>query len=446
MKYEQQEKGLLKRIENAQEKIQYWWLNANPREWSFSEIEVGESVEWTLFTENGNKRRIFQNFLDAKEGDWVIGYEATPARKIAALCKVSKENDGDFISFEKIEDLKVPIHLEEIKEMTILQQMEYFINPQGSFFRMTKEEYFGVIDKIREKNSYISTINMEQNEYTKKDFLKEVYLSSEELDHLCSLLKRKKNIILQGAPGVGKTFTAKRLAYALMGKKDENKIASVQFHQSYSYEDFVMGYRPYEDGFQLEYGIFYEFCKKAERHPKEEYFFLIDEINRGNLSKIFGELLMLIENDKRGERVILAYSKSYFSVPPNLYIIGMMNTADRSLAIMDYALRRRFSFYKMKPAFEQEGFVIYQKKLGSKKLDTLLHLIKELNQEIMEDSSLGEGFMIGHSYFSGEINFKEEWLEEVVEYDLIPILEEYWFDNFRKLEEWTEKLKEAVQK
>ena len=125
----------------------YWWLNANPRDWSFSEIEVGESVEWTLFTENGNKRRVFQNFLDAKEGEWVIGYECTPVKKIVALCRVSKENDGDFISFEKIEDLRVPVYLEEIKEIEGLKQMEYLINPQGSFFRMTKEEYRIVFEK-----------------------------------------------------------------------------------------------------------------------------------------------------------------------------------------------------------------------------------------------------------------------------------------------------------
>ncbi len=423
----------------------YWWLNANPRDWSFSEIEVGESVEWTLFTENGNKRRVFQNFLDAKEGEWVIGYECTPVKKIVALCKVSKENDGDFISFEKVEDLRVPVYLEEIKEIEGLKQMEYLINPQGSFFRMTKEEYRIVFEKIKEKNPAISLESTEVKVYTKEDFLREVYFSLEELESLCGLLRRKKNIILQGAPGVGKTFMAKRLAYAMIGDRDESRVANIQFHQSYSYEDFVMGYRPYEDGFRLEYGIFYDFCKRAQKYPKEEYFFIIDEINRGNLSKIFGELLMLIENDKRGEKLLLAYSKKYFSVPPNLYIIGMMNTADRSLATMDYALRRRFSFYKMKPAFEREEFRRYQRELGNERLDAVLEVVKELNQEIIEDSSLGEGFVIGHSYFCGEEYFRKEWLEQVVEYDLIPILEEYWFDNPRKLKEWEEKLKEAVQ-
>ena len=149
-------------------------------------------------------------------------------------------------------------------------------------------------------------------------------------------------LILQGAPGVGKTFTARRLAYSVMGEKDDSRIEFVQFHQNYSYEDFVMGYKPSGDGFELKYGIFYRFCLKAANQPDKDFFFIIDEINRGNMSKIFGELLMLIERDYRGTKATLAYNGMSFSVPKNLYIIGMMNTADRSLAMIDYALRRRF--------------------------------------------------------------------------------------------------------
>ena len=141
-----------------------------------------------------------------------------------------------------------------------------------------------------------------------------------------------------------------------MGVKDNSRIEFVQFHQSYSYEDFIMGYKPVDNGFQLEVGIFYEFCIKAKNDQNNDYFFIIDEINRGNMSKIFGELLMLIENDYRGMEIKLAYSKKAFSIPKNLYIIGMMNTADRSLAMIDYALRRRFSFVEMVPGFESEGF------------------------------------------------------------------------------------------
>ena len=160
--------------------------------------------------------------------------------------------------------------------------------------------------------------------YTKEDFLEEVYISEEKYEVLTALLRYNKNLILQGAPGVGKTFAAKRLAYSIMGEMDAPRVELVQFHQNYSYEDFVMGYKPKEDGgFELRRGVFYNFCRKAQSDPDKKYFFIIDEINRGNMSKIFGELLMLIENDYRGEKhkIRLAYNDEYFSVPENLYIM-----------------------------------------------------------------------------------------------------------------------------
>ena len=251
---------------------------------------------------------------------------------------------------------------------------------------------------------------------------------------LVNLLKRKKNIILQGAPGVGKTFAAKRLAYSIMGVKDDSKIVFVQFHQNYSYEDFIMGYRPEGSGFELKYGIFYRFCQKAASQPEKEFFFIIDEINRGNLSKIFGELLMLIENDYRGEKTTLAYNGLSFSVPKNLYIIGMMNTADRSLAMMDYALRRRFSFFEVAPAFDSDGFNNYKDSIENETFNLLIERIKELNQDITKE--LGAGFCIGHSYFCGQEICSEDWLREIVEYDIIPMLSEYWFDDNEKLLKW----------
>ena len=282
--------------------------------------------------------------------------------------------------------------------------------------------------------------------YTKKDFLNDVYISESDYEDLCGILKHKKNIILQGAPGVGKTFSAKRLAYSLMGECDDERIGFVQFHQSYSYEDFVMGYKPNaEGGFYLQRGIFHKFCMKAANDPNRPYFFIIDEINRGNLSKIFGELLMLIEKDYRANKITLAYSEEDFAVPENLYIIGMMNTADRSLAMIDYALRRRFSFYPMKPGFDSEGFKRYQFMLKNEKFDTLITKVKELNDTIVKDPSLGFGFEIGHSYFCNRTEATNEWLRAIVNHEIIPMLEEYWFDNKDKIEEWSEKLRTAIK-
>lgn len=280
----------------------------------------------------------------------------------------------------------------------------------------------------------------ESKKYEKAHFLKEVYMTEEKYDSLVSVLKKKKNVILQGAPGVGKTFTAKRLAYSIMGEIDEERVEFIQFHQNYSYEDFMMGYKPFEDGFRLKYGIFYKFCQKASAHPDKDYFFIIDEINRGNMSKIFGELLMLIEADYRDTEITLAYNDSKFSVPNRLHIIGMMNTADRSLAMIDYALRRRFSFIDIEPGFSSEGFLNYKKRLNYAHFDKLIQCIMELNDAISGDPSLGRGFYIGHSYFCGMDQCSTEELKDIIEFDILPMLSEYWFDDESKLETWKNKL------
>lgn len=412
----------------------YWWLNANPKIWSFSSIGVGEKQSYTLYNDNGHKRRIYQNFLDAGAGDYVIGYESNPVKQVVAIAKIVKENDGENLYFEKIESLTTPIDYATLKCCAELEHMEYFVNPQGSLFKLTKEEYDVIMDLIREENPILR--KEETRSYSKEKFLQEVYMTGEHLETLLSLLENKQNLILQGAPGVGKTHAARRLAYAMMQKKDDSRIEFIQFHQNYSYEDFVMGYRPRGDSFVLQNGIFCSFCQKAANQPDQPFFFIIDEINRGNMSKIFGELLMLIEKDYRGKKTTLAYNGMPFSVPKNLYIIGMMNTADRSLAMIDYALRRRFSFFEMKPGFQSKGFRDYQKALDNSTFDTLIERIVELNEEIAADNSLGKGFCIGHSYFCGQTECTDKWMMEVVEYDILPMLGEYWFDEPSKLQRW----------
>ena len=283
--------------------------------------------------------------------------------------------------------------------------------------------------------------------YPAENFLEDVYMSEEDYSRLVGLLRNKKNIILQGAPGVGKTYAAKRLAYSMMGVKDVERVMMVQFHQSYSYEDFIMGFRPSATGFELKKGAFYNFCKKAEIDSDNEYFFIIDEINRGNLSKIFGELFMLIENDKRGNALQLLYSDEKFAVPKNVYIIGMMNTADRSLAMLDYALRRRFAFFDIKTGFETPGFREYRMALDNEKFNKLISCVENLNGVIASDESLGEGFCIGHSYFCNlqPETITDDWLYGVVEYELIPLLKEYWFDEPTKVKDWSENLRSAIK-
>lgn len=300
------------------------------------------------------------------------------------------------------------------------------------------ERLFG--EEIEEFESNVEDYEM----YSKESFLDEVYMSEEQYNNIVELLKYKKNLILQGAPGVGKTFIAKRLAYSMMGKKDVNRVMMVQFHQSYSYEDFIMGYRPTESGFKLASGPFYQFCKKAQDDLDSDYFFIIDEINRGNLSKIFGELLMLIEKEKRGQKLRLLYGNEQFSVPENVHIIGMMNTADRSLAMIDYALRRRFAFYEIEPAFESNGLKERISEASNLKFEKLIEEVKKLNEHITLDEALGSGFRIGHSYFCLEGEVTTEKLKNVVEYELIPLISEYWFDDKEKVNLWSSKLRGAL--
>lgn len=423
-------------------KMRYWWLVANPEIWSFSEIDVGEIEGFSLYNEKGNPRQVFKNFSDVRVGDQVIGYESSPTGQIVALAEVVEASDGDSIYIEKRKQLAETLPYALSENDVELAGMEFLKGLPGTLFKLTEDEYTHVMAMIDELKP---TPEKTWPPYCEDDFLQEVYISADEYRSLISLLRSKKNLILQGAPGVGKTFAAKRLAYSMIGEKNGDRVQQIQFHQNYSYEDFVMGYKPKGSDFELRYGVFYRFCQKAANDPGNEYFFIIDEINRGNLSKIFGELLMLIENDYRGSRITLAYDQKPFAVPENLYIVGMMNTADRSLALIDYALRRRFSFCDIAPAFTSEGFKRYQSSFDDDTLDELTNEIKILNIEISEDDSLGEGFRIGHSYFCNRTGQQPgEWMNEVLFYDIYPMLSEYWFDEKEKVKRWKDRLSRIV--
>ena len=257
-------------------------------------------------------------------------------------------------------------------------------------------------------------------------------------------------MVIQGAPGVGKSFVARKLAYALMGYKDPTRVRTVQFHQSYGYEDFVQGYRPTQNGFGLRDGVFLTFCKRALDDPNERYVFIIDEINRGNLSKILGELMLLIESDKRSSEwgVKLAYAEraeERFYVPSNVFILGMMNTADRSLAVVDYALRRRFSFASVEPAFGSEAFrdPLLKTGVADAIADRLIERMSALNEAFTADTTnLGRGYSIGHSFFmpNEEGAYNAEWYERGVKAEIVPLLEEYWFDQPKNVSYWRERL------
>lgn len=429
--------------EEEHKEVNFWWINANPTIWSISSYKVGDRQTYTARNEKGNKRRIYKHFETVQPGDLMIGYESTPVKQVKALLEITKalhisEEEGEVIEFEVMDKMEVPIHWNELQHNPGLQACEVFINNQGSLFMLTEEE-FDIIQEIIDNKNIIQERQQQTSkikEYRYTEDPENPFIPDREFQQAVALLKRKKNIILQGPPGSGKTFIARKLAYEMMGKEQDSQIEMVQFHQSYSYEDFIQGLRPGKSHFELKNGIFYNFCQKAHAHPDRQFFFIIDEINRGNLSKIFGELLMLIEPDKRKKKfaIKLTYAEDdadTFYIKDNLHIIGTMNTADRSLAIVDYALRRRFAFITLIPHFG-DAFKDFLSESGVSQelINHICYNIPHLNKQISDDINLGAGFQVGHSYFCTYPGGDDRmWYEEVVQFEIRPLLEEIWFDD-----------------
>ena len=279
--------------------------------------------------------------------------------------------------------------------------------------------------------------------YSVEDILKDgCFLERAEIDRLLDRLRTKKNLILQGPPGTGKTWLAKRLAFALMGQKDDSKVRAVQFHPNLSYEDFVRGWRPTGEGkLSLADGVFMEAIKAASKDPSSKFVVVIEEINRGNPAQIFGELLTLLEAGKRtpNEALELCYpdadgKRRPVHIPENLYVVGTMNIADRSLALVDLALRRRFAFVGLEPRLGPvwRDWVAKECAVDSALVADIERRVAQLNDQIAVDSRLGKQFRIGHSYVTPahrlEAGDTKKWFRQVVETEIGPLLEEYWFD------------------
>ena len=285
-----------------------------------------------------------------------------------------------------------------------------------------------------------STTDTKVDSYTIEDIVNDgCFVERAKLQTALGRLESRKNLIFQGPPGTGKTWLAKRLAFALIGRRDEHRVRHFQFHPNLSYEDFVRGYRPEEGGLTLVDGPFLKVVKEARDDPKSRYVVVIEEINRGNPAQIFGEMLTLLEADKRktGEALALAYPRAdneRVYIPPNVYLIGTMNLADRSLALVDLALRRRFTFVDLEPTFGELWRQWMQEQCGISAdfLRDVERRMVSLNKAIESDPSLGRQFRVGHSYVTTlrerPIDNPQAWFREVVETEIGPLLDEYWFD------------------
>lgn len=338
-------------------------------------------------------------------------------------------------------ELRVPV--KTLTEVTRYRRFRAFIESV-----LGKDSHEGPLDENLTEDIEIA------EPFELDDALSDLFLDRNEILQILARLRRKKNLILTGPPGVGKSYAARRLAWLLIGEQSAERVQTVQFHQSYSYEDFVQGIRPNaiargRSGFRVRNGPFYEFCRRAEGDPSRAYVLLIDEINRGNLSRILGELLMLIEHDKRGpdHAIPLTYSEDLadtFSVPENLHIIGMMNTADRSLSIVDYALRRRFAFVRLRPLFDSPRFADSLRLAGASDglIRRIVERMTELNRDIAADTAnLGPGYEIGHSFFCADRDADDEWFGDVIESEIKPLLEEYWWEDPQKASDLVERLR-----
>ncbi|SEP82200.1 AAA domain (dynein-related subfamily) [Devosia sp. YR412] len=431
-------------------------------------------------------KNIYGNMLQVQAGD--IVFHLTDNEEISSVSVAAEVADPNFVGLEGSEwssqpAYRIPLQdhqplvpplpraafletdpfASELRELASSGVKGLFFNRslalnQGAYLTEATPTLLSILSRAYEHQAgkplpFVESDNSDapdqiRTTYTLEDALEPLFMDKETAEELLILWRAKRNVVLQGPPGVGKSFAAHKFAYALMGEEDPSRVGFVQFHQSYAYEDFVEGYRPTTSGFELRPGKFVEFCRQAEADPNRTYVFIIDEINRGNLSKILGELMLLIEGDKRSPKwaMSLASGRAQFHVPANVFLMGLMNTADRSLAVVDYALRRRFAFVDLAPNLDSPKFLTHLEKIGITRAvsETLISQIGRLNREIVGDTSnLGAGFAIGHSFFCGAPTAGETdrtWYNRIIRTEIVPLLREYWFDAPQKADTWRDEL------
>ena len=403
--------------------IQYWWLNANPKIWDLVEAPIGMRQTYTSHNAQGNKRRIYQYFKQVRPGDVLLGYAASPLRQLVALCRATEglhqTEEGEVFEFEKIEGFAQPVSFKDLQAAPELAKCEPLINNQGSLFKVSPEEYEIIRDIIDEANELVTGKGRVAPLYSLDECSEATGFAREKLAYWIAAIERKKQAILFGPPGTGKTFLADHLARKIVGGTD-GLIDCIQFHPAYSYEEFIQGIRPDSDEkgnlqFDLKPGRFLEFCAQA-RLRRGPCVLIIDEINRANLARVFGELMYLLEY--RDKSIPLA-GGTRFSIPENVRIIGTMNTADRSIALVDFALRRRFAFLELSPEY---GVLLAYQRSRHFDAEGLIRVLRDINATIND-----KNYHLGISFFMTDK--LSEKIEEIWKMEIEPYLEEYFFSQ-----------------
>lgn len=408
---------------------QFTWLVKQNKD----KIHSGDRV---FFWESGNEAGILGTGKILSEPKM---QEQNLKEKIFNIDDSKFEGEQFRVLIEVENFFKNPILRKELLKYPEISNLSILRHSQGTNFSVTNEEAECIENLIREHEEaeFIEDLIREYS-YTWEDFKSETFYDSDFLERLIRTIERKKQIILTGCPGSGKTYLANKLAQYLTSETD-GLIDIIQFHPAYTYEDFMQGLRPITDEqnnltYKVVSGRFLEFCEQARNH-QGNCVLIIDEINRANLAAVFGELMYLLEY--RDLQIKLAGSREPFSIPKNVYLIGTMNTADRSIALVDHALRRRFAFIELRPDYHILHKWHQQKQTGFE-IEGLIQVLNKVNDAIGNPH-----YHIGISFFLDE-NLVEN-INDIWELEILPYLEEIFYDSLDKYQAFTwEKIQNEV--